>query len=501
MTYIFDVLPLHPQPEPWEDLSSYISRLMYANRVPTVKHMWTLCFPGSSKHLQVYNLEYAAMSLQHLSNLAACPEHILRQTTCYYLGAKFECLPSHNQLARFMESSLNETLRFCPACIGELPYHSLLWRFSVVSACLHHRCRLANRCNSCHRPVPLLNPLGIGRCPSCRYDLRQCTTAPLKDAEVEYLALLVRDLEYILAPQHNKNDWAKHLHLVGACIMMQRQRAGLTYGDITPLIDVSPWALQAIEHCTIAQLSFTDYMHYAHYLGLNLADLFTTTQQDDVQPQPTWIPPCHHVAPHVPPPNDESNTKENTPVFSPRSNQSITPDPLGVAVEQALDLLATEGKRATMSDISKLIDIPLESLRANAAVRVAFLRHHASRRRAQRRQSYMDILRAIQEVVRRLKDQGHPIALTSICKLMNLPLERLMYDPQIRAFIIEVTKLQQQCCMIQQYECELLKRVDAARTELISLEKPVTFVELARQVGIAQSGLESYPSIKAVVVM
>ena len=131
--YYFDTLPVHPQPAYLESLTSYLTRLAEANGLATIRHLFKLCFPTGPVRLSFQTGDFPPASFGGLPTLTQCTEERLLATTFYHLGKKFNRVLQPRPLAQFLSGGIAyRFLRYCPLCVAERGYYSLLWRFLVV---------------------------------------------------------------------------------------------------------------------------------------------------------------------------------------------------------------------------------------------------------------------------------------------------------------------------------------------------------------------------------
>jgi len=152
---IWKLLPLHPQPQPFEALSSYLLRLLEANRFASASHLFALLGRTPRGHSFFTSCDYRAELAASLTSLTGCKRGRLHATTFLPLGQAFGWT-SHHEVCRFLEACLVSFLRYCPACLSEQsqPYYSLIWRFLVVpstNACCCTAVGIALRRSHCSR--------------------------------------------------------------------------------------------------------------------------------------------------------------------------------------------------------------------------------------------------------------------------------------------------------------------------------------------------------------
>src|SRR2546421_3505283 len=121
---IWRMLPLHPQPKPLESLSGYILRLAEANRLKSVNELAHLSGLRSGWRDVRIAPDYASFPTGRLAWVAGCLPDNLRDMTFYHLARHFAC-PTHSfrKMFAFFEGNVASSLRYCPACLAEQPYH------------------------------------------------------------------------------------------------------------------------------------------------------------------------------------------------------------------------------------------------------------------------------------------------------------------------------------------------------------------------------------------
>ncbi|MEO2255403.1 TniQ family protein [Paenibacillus amylolyticus] len=69
--------------------------------------------------------------------------------------------------SRFMKGLIRKDLHYCPFCLCEGDYYSLLWRIETINFCFKHHTQLTTICNSCERTINYSTICQIGCCPYC----------------------------------------------------------------------------------------------------------------------------------------------------------------------------------------------------------------------------------------------------------------------------------------------------------------------------------------------
>ncbi|MEI7847766.1 MAG: TniQ family protein [Chloroflexota bacterium] len=89
----FEVLPIHPHPQPLETLTSYLTRLAEANGIPNICRLQPIIFPNRNADDLRGMKDLSPRSFDSLLVAALCSEAALQMTTFYYLIQKFGPVP------------------------------------------------------------------------------------------------------------------------------------------------------------------------------------------------------------------------------------------------------------------------------------------------------------------------------------------------------------------------------------------------------------------------
>jgi len=275
--FIWETLPLHPQPQPLESCTSYILRLAEANGMKSTSELATIAGASTGFQFERRNPDYPHRRQVGLVRSAGCVLSTIQKTTFFHLSQHFGYGAFSPSFQRFLQGSLAPSLRYCPSCLAEraLPYYSLIWRFSSVPGCIQHHCALLDHCGHCSSPLPHLPlPPQIARCPTCQGDLRACRTTPLSHKVLPSARIRTRDLEMLLSPPKFQVDGSQ-ARVIGKRFAELRQHKGLSTTEMATLMEREEAVIWDIEHVSPnKKATFGDYLHYADQLGYSLREIF-----------------------------------------------------------------------------------------------------------------------------------------------------------------------------------------------------------------------------------
>jgi hypothetical protein len=298
ITYYFEVLPLHPQPENLESLTSYLMRLAEHNGISSIDGISALCFPHQDRRITRDIADYPPVSFGDLVIAADCTEETLRTTTFFHLAAKFGRATLPQPTSRFLSGCVGQYLRYCPVCIAEQPvrYYLLSWRFLMVTCCRKHQCRLLETCGHCGEFIPLFtSPFTVGNCPRCRFDLKLCAAVPESDeGKLEASTQAYNDLVFLLTPQPWEADSTSVIKWVGRRLAHIRHMKQRTAVEVARQIGVTLTIVEGIERGNFQGRGATlqSYFKYAHYLCLSLNEVFSAALDAPDHVPATPLPHC-----------------------------------------------------------------------------------------------------------------------------------------------------------------------------------------------------------------
>ncbi len=278
-SYYFDALPDHPPMRWLESYTGYLTRLAEDNDIMSVDALTAQCFPRQDRRIARGVTDFPPLSFGNLPLLAVCSPADLLGTTFHHLGTKFGRSTRPQPLSRFLAGSISVSLRYCPLCVRDDGYYSLMWRFLSLPGCVRHGCRFLDACGHCGRPLPLLTaPLRIGICPMCGHDMRALTAERLGVAEERATISRFYDLAFLLSPRADERDNDDSARYVGRRFGLCRRAARLRASDVAARLGITVNQIEGIERGSVITkgASFATYVAFADLLGLTVRDAFTS---------------------------------------------------------------------------------------------------------------------------------------------------------------------------------------------------------------------------------
>lgn len=286
-----DRLPLHPQPQPLESFSSYLQRLAEKNgfrRLSDFSHLLAIPVSALAKIA-----DYPLLSFGLVTERTGCPQDRLLATTFYHVSKKFiYSIPPYPHM-RFFVGSFGNHLRYCPACLKEAPYYSLLWRFLMLLGCDKHQFRLLEQCGHCGSKIPLFTiPAQVGICPTCSSKLCECPAEKLSEFEIEHNALQTADLAFLVTPSACEDDPGL-VKAIGQQLAALRHEQQRLMKEVAVSLGVPRKHLEGIEQDRPGMGAyFLTYLQYADALGVSVQTVF-----DSAFPQSATM---HYHVSHIP---------------------------------------------------------------------------------------------------------------------------------------------------------------------------------------------------------
>jgi DNA-binding XRE family transcriptional regulator len=298
MTYYFDVLPLHPPPEYFESLTSYLMRLAEVNGISSIDGISALSFPLQDRRITREIADYPPMSFDQLMIAGACNREILRTTTFFHLAVKFGRSTLPQPTSRFLSGCISQYLRYCPICFAEqqVQYYPLFWRFLILTCCYKHKCPLLETCGHCGALIPLFtSPFKLGNCPKCQQNLKLCPVVSITDeVELEIATHFHDDIVFLLNPQLWEVDSSNIIRRVGRRFAHIRRMNQRTTLEVANQIGVTLTVVEGIERGNVQSKGATlqSYIKYAQYLSLSLKEVFSNAIDASDHITATPLPLC-----------------------------------------------------------------------------------------------------------------------------------------------------------------------------------------------------------------
>ena len=454
-----DVLPAHPQPQPLESLNSYIKRLAAANHIQHI-HKFSLFAAIREPRFLFHNMPLP--SFGHLATIAGCTDAHLVALTFYHLGRKFR---REQTLGRFLSGCIASYSRYCPHCLADQEYHSLVWSFLHLVGCPTHAVYLLDHCGYCGATIPLTSPfLSVTHCPACQNDLRDCPTRALSTADYERSQRHWHDLTYLLAPQPWEGD--EYGVAAGA-----RQRLGFirlekrwTGKQVARQSGFAPAIMVCMENETQSGCgeAFQDYLRYADFLEIQLSEQFMAAEQTGYQ------------------------TKEYLYQAS-----------LEAQVRSAIASLNEQGVSVTQKRVCELVGLTPATLRHYPTIH-AVLRQAALERKERTPAHEHALCQKVQQAIEHLRANNQRISWNSIGSLVGRAWHQLNYYPQVVTLIKNALQVYEK--YQQPEEQDLCRRVQDAIAACLARHEPPSQKTIARELGISRHILSSRPHLSASII-
>ncbi len=459
---IWNVLPLHPQPQPLESFTSYLIRLAEANGLQSIRELIALVGSPQRRQQSLYNSpDYPAPSFYAgLAQITGCPEERLLQTTFHFLIRRFGRSMYPHALHQFLRESLASSSRYCPACLAECdpPSYSLLWRFLVLPGCTEHGVRLLDQCGHCGSLLPHLpSPPQLARCPTCRGDLRTCQQLRLSDEILQPTRRHTRDLKMLLSPMPRLLEEAQ-TKMVGKHYLVLRQQQGLLITEVASLTGQEISVIMDIEQgSSLKKASFPDYIRYADALSCSLLEIFGTDRHQEL----------------LVPLSEEQTLKH---------------------VEAAIQHLKRQGGPITARTIRNLIGISISRLRCYPQVDSLLtecLKGQARQGVLMKTQREEELVKLVEQAIEYLRARGSRVSQQRIADLLGMTRTALMVYPRVKAQLRQIA--------YSGPPHDLLKMVQGAIEQAQALGTSLTHRSISEQIGISLGTLRGDPQVRAIL--
>jgi hypothetical protein len=385
---IWNVLPLHPRPQPLESITSYITRLAEANGLQSINELGALAGGMTFSSLK-RSPDYPAPSSPGLAQITGHPEERWLDMTFFHLVGHFGCAMNPTSLHRFLAGSLAASLRYCPLCLAEHTpaYYSLLWRFLVLPGCIEHGVRFLDQCGHCGSPLPLLRRLPqLTTCPTCQGDLRTSLPNRLSSDDLEPTDKQTNDLKMLLTPLQRLLE-REQARLIGKRFQLLRQRRDLWIPEVAALMGRDTFVVRDIDYVSrFRQANLDDYLQYADVLGYSLREIFDEPSLEDL--------------------------------LAPFSEEQLLDQ-----VEAAIHQLKARGKPILPGSIGDLMGMTGRRLKQYPRVKKLLTRCETERKQ----EIFLfdpkledELVKQVEQTMKQLEARGEPIVLQHVCDLVGL---------------------------------------------------------------------------------
>ena len=465
---IWNVLPLRPQPQPLEFITSYITRLTEANGLQSINELGALA--GGMIFSYLKSPDYPAATYLGLAQITGVPSERWFDMTFFQLLQRFGYAINRYSLHKFFQGSLASSLCYCPVCLAEHTptYYSLLWRFLALPGCSEHAVRFLDQCGHCGSVLPLLRRLPqFTKCPSCRGDLRTCKPSRLSDDEIAPTDRRTSDLKMLLSPLRRQLEIAQ-AKLIGKRYQLLRQRRNLWIPEVAHLLDRDTSVIRDIDYVRrFRQASLDDYIRYADLLGYPLCEIF-----------------------------DEQSLQD---LVAPFSEEQLLDQ-----VETAIYQLQARDKPILPGSVGDLVGMTGSRLKQYPRVKKLLNRYETQRKQEigqfdLKREE--ELVKQVEHTLEQLEAREEPIVLQHVCDLVGLSYSYMvMKYPRVKALLHEYWKNRAGRSLAPRLdEEEKVQRVQTAINVLVSQGEAVTLSRIRQIVRLTQKPLRRSPRVKALI--
>lgn len=518
--YCFDTLPVHPQPEQLESFTSYLSRLAEANGIQLVNQLFKLCFSKGRPGFTLSTGDYPPRSFGALPTMTDCTPSALLSTTFYHLAQKFSRRTEPQPLSQFMSGTLSPGLRYCPDCLTERGYYSLVWRFLALKGCPEHGCRLLDHCQHCGQKIPLLTqPFRFGFCPICGNDLRLGQVELLTNSARQTAQACYQDLVFLLSPLPTEPHHKPMVAFIGEQLSRWRQVRRLKIVDAADYIEQHTSMIYFIEKGSEARnAKFQWYLRYADFLKVRFQTMF----EDPLPSQPertdedkliekvqqaiasleqtgelvTQRAICHMIDVSPGRLNRYPQIKEMCVASQTRWYQQRETKLVEQVHQIAASILVETGQPCTRKEICRQLGWSEAGLEKYPRVRAAMKQHVAEQKRDQHEEM---LLEQVQATLTLLENTNQNVSKRAISQVVGLSDTTMNRYPKIRRFVVEQVinrRPEHQLKQFQRREQELVAQVQRAIETLTATGQPVTQKAIYNLVDLSKSALERYPRVQ-----
>jgi transcriptional regulator with XRE-family HTH domain len=465
MSVHFDLLPIHPPPCDFESLTGYLTRLADVNGIRQINRLNVLTGLPFSAAQGRSDLP-TRTGFRHLPELTGCSVDRLNATTVYHLLRKFgrsDSLPASSY--QFLRDSMVFHLRYCPLCLDEYGYISLLWRFVSLRSCPQHGLDLLDRCGHCGHTVPLLsNGLRSGICPACQGDLRHCPS-PVSPPEIFRASQqAAADIRFLLTPQGWEDPTGTVLEPLGTQFFRLRDQQGLTIAQVADTLQVRTRVVGGLEYRHRARKGeqLADFLRYSALLGVSLTSMF-----DRALAAPPPAPSTRWVLLDI--------------------RETVLLEQVETALTQLGEAPLTYRWLSEQTGIheARLHDYP------SVEARVRQLQADYDRRQAA---AYAHLLETVRTTAAELAAAGLPVTRTALVQRTSVQEHWFGTKPELIDLLGQYAT-QREACRVAQ-DADLYRRVEEAIQTLREQHRRVSLLAIARLVGLSDGALRRRSALR-----
>jgi len=516
---IWKVLPLHPQPQPFESFTSYIIRLAQANGLRSIRELTTLiAIPPRSQGLYT-SPDYPIRSYYvGMAQATRSSQERLLSTTFHPLIQHFGRSMQPGALHRFLAGSLAPSLRYCPVCLaeGSPPYYSLLWRFLVLPGCIEHEVLLLEQCDCCGARLPLVpSPARLAKCPTCQADLSRGQMRSLNQDLLSLTHKYTQELSMLLSPMPRPLEKTQ-MKVIGKQCMARRRQQDLSIIEVANLSGLERSVVMYIEQGNGLRASLDDYMRYADVLSCSLLEILNIDHGHALLPAQSEERTLRQIEAAI-----EQLKRQGEPVTrrnirnvagleaahlkdSPQVEKLLAKGRQGQGrrrsqtnnqrdeefvklVEQAIQAISAQGLHVTQERICDLVGHTRATLMTYPHT-AALMKQVVSRGRPH------DLQRLVQDAIEQAQALGTSLSHRSISERIGISLARLRADSQVRAIMQRAQNESR-----HRQENELFNSVEQAIEELLLRGEKLSLAKVSLIVGRGYNSLYRRPHIRELV--
>ena len=536
-----DVLPVRIHPQPLESITSGLIRVAEANRIATVSALSALAFPGKERQrsaaLTDVFVDGSGEALVDVARMLMVANDVLLRMTVNHLLCKFGSA-SPKGIGMFLSDALAPHLRYCPLCVAERGYYSLLWRFRVLTGCVVHGCRLRDHCGACGASIRLLpQRLRLGICPSCGNDLRSDEIEPMAEDDWRESWLTERELTFLLSPHQDEDIPSRFRDVFAKGYTVERLRDGMTAPQVAAALGLPDEVVHSMERggSRFGYSRLVWHLAYARYLGTRLDALYASTSSGmalDMAPHTlshvgsAFTHLRDHYEAHTITRLREARERLRVrgrlatraailkeagltlkgvvslkPVLTHLNTypRTASDDDMAACVERAIVALQDERREVSIYTVAGRVGSSVAHLRMRASAMSVLSAH------GYRDEAYLAREEAMLQLVREAYDglEGGllPPRTTDICVALGIKHGTLYYYPRVQAFLQAVAEARREAERVDRERrgAELLSRVEEVVRRWDDPVPITTIDDVAERVGVSIQVMRVYPPIAAVL--